>query len=111
MTARRCEYRLVLDRRSNQMIAWPEQIQRDVVRFRCAGGEVDLIRLRTEKTRDGDARVLDRIRRAASVLVRERGRIAEDRREERQHRVDDPRIAGRRGVMIEIDGWFRHRPP
>ena len=105
---RRREDRSMLDRARDQMLAVFHLMQRDVVRLRRAGGEDDLVRLRVEKSRDGDARIFDGARCFPSMRVRERRGIAEVFGEVRQHRFDDPRIARRGGVMIEVDRRLRH---
>ncbi len=49
-------------------------------------------------------RVLQRVRRTPPVNVSERCRIAEDLREIRQHRLDHARVAGRGGVVVNVNG-------
>src|SRR5262249_55112442 len=63
----------------------------------------DLVRLHAEEAGHGDARVLDGVRGAPAVLVRERGRIAEVLAEVREHGLDHARIARGGGVMVEVD--------
>src|SRR5437588_7768964 len=83
-------------------------MQSNVVRLGRAGGEEDLVRLRAEKTGDGDTRVFERACGLPSMLVRKRRRIAEYVGEVRKHRLDHARIARRRGVVVEVDRRRRH---
>jgi hypothetical protein len=94
---------LVLHPAGDEVVAFAEQVQRDVVRFRRAAREVDLVRLHREDARDRDARVFQCVCCFAAVLMRQRGRISEDFGEVRQHRLDHPRIAWCRRVMVEVN--------
>ena len=77
---------------------------RQVVRLGGAAREDDVARPRADQRGDLTARVLDRLaRRPAEGMLRAR-RVAEALGEVRQHRRDDPRIARRRGVAVEIEG-------
>lgn len=69
-----------------------------------AAGEGNLLRHRTDQLRDGLTRHLHGLRRRPAILVGAAGRIAEVRREKGEHRLQDPGIEGRGGVVVEVDG-------
>jgi hypothetical protein len=79
-----------------------------VVGFGGATGEDDLAGRRANGGSHLTPGLLDSGLRLPSPLVSGRGRIAEVFREVRQHPLEDPRIEGRRGVAVEIDGRARH---
>src|SRR5437773_1586727 len=78
------ENRLVLQRGGDEVVAGLELMECDVVRLRRSRGEVDFVRLHSEETGDADARLFQRIRRAAAMLVSQRRRVPEILRKVRQ---------------------------
>ena len=77
-------------------------LDREIVRLGRAAGEDDVFRLGADQRGDLAAGVIRRLARGpAERMLAARG-VAEAFGEVRQHRLHDPRIAGRGGVRIEV---------
>ena len=103
------ENRLVLGRRGDDVVAFfgihlGHALQRQVVRFRRAAGENDFFRSRADQARHLLARLLRRFFRFPAEAVIAAGRVAEDVRQVRPHRLKHARIDRRGGVIVHVDG-------
>jgi hypothetical protein len=104
------EHRLVLDDRGDDVVALlavevSRAFDRQVVALGRARGEDDLLGLGgTDEPRDLRARVIHRFFGLPAKGMAAAGGVAEALAEIRQHRLEHPRIDGRRGVVVHVDG-------
>ncbi len=97
----------VLDLGDDDVVAAPPRVvgvpdEGEVVRLCGARGEDDLIGLGADERGDGGAGGLEGLRGAVADCVQRR-RIAEALREVGQHRLDDARVDGLRGLVVQVD--------
>src|SRR5688572_2075378 len=102
------DHRLVLDHTGDDVIALlaihlGDALDRQVVGLGRAAREDDLLRIGADEVRDLLARGLDGLLSLPAEGVVAARRIAEVVGEVRQHRLDDPWIDGRRGVIVHVN--------
>ena len=107
----RVDHGFVLGHRRDDVIALlpvhlGDALDREVVGLGRAAREHDLFRVGADEIRDLLARRVDGLLGGPAERMVPAGGVAEMLREERQHRVHDTRIDGRRRVIVEINRKF-----
>src|SRR5688500_2488752 len=97
------KYGLVLGRSGDLVIFGAQQVQGGVVRLSRSRLKDYFVGLTSEEAGDCDPGVLEGVRSSSSMMVSQRGRVAIHVRKVGQHVLNNARVAGRCGVMVEID--------